>query len=142
MIHIDESYATNKQYDAIQAQIDFLSGDRSKIKDLLRPTWEVAVDEYINNKSKLENNPPNFRDRKDMKRVLRIASTFAASLGGSSIKVGNSYLLSEISREDARRWIEEQLQAGRTLPTVGRDSAAYPQSTKLLNGNTNKRIPN
>jgi hypothetical protein len=38
--------------------------------------------------------------------------------------VGNSYLLSEISREDARRWIEEQLQAGRTLPTVGRDSAA------------------
>jgi integrase len=59
-----------------------------------------------------------------MKRVLRIASTFAASLGGSSIKVGNSYLLSEISREDARRWIEEQLQAGRTLPTVGRDSAA------------------
>ena len=77
----NESYATNKQYDAIQAQIDFLSGDRSKIKDLLRPTWEVAVDEYINNKSKLENNPPNFRDRKDMKRVLRIASTFAASLG-------------------------------------------------------------
>jgi integrase len=120
----DESYATNKQYDAIQAQIDFLNGDRSRIKDLLRPTWEVAVDEYINNKSKLENNPPNFRDRKDMKRVLRIASTFAASLGGSSIKVGNSYLLSEISREDARRWIEEQLQAGRTLPTVGRDSAA------------------
>jgi hypothetical protein len=84
----------------------------------------VAVDEHINNKCKLENNPPNFRDRKDMKRVLRIASTFAASLGGSSIKVGNSYLLSEISREDARRWIEEQLQAGRTLPTVGRDSAA------------------
>ena len=28
----NESYATNKQYDAIQAQIDFLSGDRSKIK--------------------------------------------------------------------------------------------------------------
>ena len=84
----------------------------------------MAVDEYINNKSKLENNPPNFRDRKDMKRVLRIASTFAASLGGSSINVGNSYLLSEISREDARRWIEEQLQGGRTLPTVGRDSAA------------------
>ena len=120
----NESYATNKQYDAIQAQIDFLSGDRSKIKDLLKPTWEVGVDEYIDNKSRLQNNPPNFRDRKDMKRVLRIASTFAASLGGSSINVGNSYLLSEISREDARRWIEEQLQAGRTLPTVGRDSAA------------------
>jgi integrase len=118
------SYATNKRYDAVQAQIDFLSGDRSKVKDLLRPSWEVAVDEYINNKSKLQNNPPNFRDRKDMKRVLRIASTFAASLGGSSINVGNSYLLSEISREDARRWIEEQLQAGRTLPTVGRDSAS------------------
>jgi hypothetical protein len=120
----NESYSTNNEYDYVQAQIAFLGGDRSRVKDLMKPTWEVAVDEYINNKSKLENNPPNFRDRKDIKRVLRIAKTFAASLGGSSIKVGNGFLLSEISRDDARRWIEEQLQAGRTLPTVGRDSAA------------------
>ena len=120
----NERYTTNKQYDDIQAQVDFLNGDRSRIKDVLRPTWEMAVDEYINNKSKLANNPPDFRGRGDIKRVLRIASTFAASLGGSSIDVGNNYFLSEISREDARRWIEEQLQAGRTLPTVGRDSAA------------------
>ena len=78
-----------------------------------------------------------------MKRVLRIASTFAASLGGSSINLGNNYLLSEISREDARRWIEEQLQAGRTLPTVGRDSAALSAIYKTAQcGNTNKRIPN
>ena len=120
----NESYSTNNEYDYIQAQIDFLGGDRSRVKDLMKPTWEVAVDEYINKKSELENNPPNFRDRKDMKRVLRIATTFAASLGGSSIEVGNGFLLSEIGRDDARRWIEEQLQVGRTLPTVGRDSAA------------------
>ena len=120
----NETYTTNSQYDEVQAQINFLSGDRSGIKDLLRTTWVVAVDEYLNNKAKLENNPPNFRDRKDMKRVLRIADTFAASLGRGSINLGNSYLLSEIGREDARRWIEEQLQKGRTYPTIGRDSAA------------------
>ena len=59
-----------------------------------------------------------------MRRVLRIAIHLRSHWAAAPSKCGNGYLLSEISREDARRWIEEQLQAGRTLPTVGRDSAA------------------
>ena len=118
------TYSRNERYHDIQAQIDFLNDDRSKIRDLLRPTWEVAVDEYLNHKSSLENHPSDFRERKDMKRVIRIANSFSTSLGRGSIKTGNSYLLSGISREAARRWIDEELQGGRSLPTVGRDSAS------------------
>lgn len=117
----DETYVTNEHYEDIQAQIDFLSGDRSKLKNRLRPTWECAVEEYIYQKESAENFPTGFRNKKKIKRIIRVANDFARCLGRGAVKAGAEYLVSEVSREDARFFIRQEFAQGKTPTTIGRD---------------------
>ena len=115
------TYVPNDVYEDIQAQIDFLSGDRSGIKNRLKPTWESAVEEYIYHKESAENFPAEFRDSKKIRRIIRVANDFARSLGRGSVKAGNEYITSEGSREDARFFIRQEFEQGKTPATIGRD---------------------
>ena len=117
----DVTYIPNDTYDDVQAQIELLQGDRSRIKNRLKPTWERAVEEYIYQKESAENFPAGFRDSKKTKRIIRVANDFARSLGGGSVNTGNEYLVSEVSREDARFFIRKELEQGKTPATTGRD---------------------
>lgn len=130
----DVTYAPKDVYEAIQAQIDFLKGDRSGIKNRLKPTWENAVEEYIYQKESAENFPTGFRDNKKIKRIIRVANDFARSLGRGSVKTGNEYLASEVSREDARFFIRQEFEQGKTPATIGRDivplSAIYMKAQR------------
>ena len=129
-----ETYVTNEHYEDIQAQIDFLSGDRSKITNRLRPTWESAVEAYIYQKEALANFPAEFRNSKKIKRIARIANDFSRFLGGGSLKSGNEHLVSEISRQDAQGFIRQATAQEKTPATIGRDlaplSAIYVQAQR------------
>ena len=114
------TYATNRFYDDIQAQMDFLRGDQTKIKNRLKVTWEIALDEYIKTKFRLAGSPDNFLNSKPIKRVVRIAHSFAEGLGNGSLKIGLDRFLTDISRQDARRWMDLQMKT-RTGATVGRE---------------------
>jgi integrase len=130
----DVTYVPNKVYEDIQAQIDFLRGDCSGIKNRLKPTWEGAVEEYIYQKESAENFPTGFRDSKKIKRIIRIATDFARSLGRGSVNAGNEYLVSEVSREDARRFTRQKFEQGKTPATIGRElvplSAIYVKAQR------------
>lgn len=134
-----ETYHTNDQYHEIQAQIDFLRGNRSGIKSLLKPTWDVAVDEYLNKKSAVENNPSDFLERKNIKRIIRISNDFARSLGKGSLDSGNQHVVSEISRQDTKLFIDQQIERGRTAVTVGRDLVPLSAIYSLMQKEYGKR---
>ena len=129
-----ETYVTNEHYENIQAHIDFLSGDRSKIANRLRPTWASAVETYIYQKEALANFPAGFRESKKIKRMARIANDFSRFLGGGSLNSGNAHLVSEISRQDVQGFVRQATAQGKTPATIGRDlaplSAIYVQAQR------------
>ena len=128
------TYVPNDIYEDVQALMELLRGDRSGIKNKLKPTWESAVEEYIYQKESAENFPTEFRKKKKIKRIIRVANDFARCLGKGSVKTGNEYLVSEVSREDARFFIRQEFAQGKTPTTIGRDlvplSAIYVKAQR------------
>ena len=114
------TYASNKLYDDIQVQLDFLRGDQTTIRNRLKVTWEIALDEYIKTKARTAGDQDNFHKTKPIKRTIRIANSFAKMLGNGSVQLGSDRFLTDISRQDARRWIDDQMKS-RTGATVGRE---------------------
>ena len=116
----NETYSTNEKYDEVQAEIDFLRGDQTKIKNRLKVTWEIALEEYINSKARLAGFPKDFNNTKPMKRCVRVANSFAKYLGNGSAIRGSDRFLTDISRQDARSWMDKEMMV-RSGSTVGRE---------------------
>ena len=112
-------YTTNELYHEMQAEIDFLKGDRTALKSRLRVTWEVAIDEYLNHKANLSGDADSYLSSGKATRIRRIADSFTTSIGN-----GDMYM-ADISRQDARLWMnsemERRLKNGNSVATVARE---------------------
>ena len=115
----DIKYTLNDTYHEFEAQLKFLKGDREAIKSRLRVTWDVAVDEYLDHKARLSGSSEEFLKGREANRIRRIANSFSTFIGS-----GDRYLV-DISRQDARLWINAEQQRrvsnGRSVGTVGRE---------------------
>ena len=116
----NSEYVTNEKYHFLQDQIDWLRGDSSKIKNRLKATWASATDDYIRYKNKwLAAENTASASVKDT-RSIRVAASFATSLGSGVESVGAVRFLTDITKRDARRWVEQQMVA-RSGATVARE---------------------
>lgn len=116
----NSEYVTNEKYRFLQDQIDWLRGDSSKIKNRLKATWASATDDYIRYKNKwLAAENTASESVKDI-RSARIAASFAKFLGGGVESVGATRFLTDITKRDARCWLEQQM-VTRTGATVARE---------------------
>ncbi len=115
----DTKYTVNDAYYEMEAELKFLKGDRESIKSRLRVTWDVAVDEYLNYKARISGSSKEFLSGSEATRIRRIADSFSTSMGSSD------RYLADISRQDARLWINAEQQRrvsnGRSVGTVGRE---------------------
>jgi len=134
----DEIYTTNDTYKEMQTGIDFLKGDRTVIKHSMKVCWEAAVDEYLESKARLAGFPLDFNNKKPTKRVYIIANSFSKMLGRGSVARGNDRFLTDITRQEAKQWMDNELQP-RTAVTVGREISilnAIINKAKTEYGNT------
>tara|TARA_R110000764_G_scaffold239847_1_gene340238 strand:- start:618 stop:2198 length:1581 start_codon:yes stop_codon:yes gene_type:complete len=141
----DEKYVTNNTYDQLQEQIDFLKGDRTIIKHELKVTWEAALDMYVDIKASNAGYPTNFRNiDKGVLRTQKVSKSFANLLGGGNTKMGNSFYLTYINRQHARKWMELEIKT-RNASTVGRELSmlsAIINNAKVEFGNIDTDLSN
>ncbi len=111
-------------YYVLQEQIEFIKGRSNSIKSKLRPTWRSAYDGYVKDKVHDGRTAPDSLTKSKLSRTKRIAANFANYIGQGNVEMGWESILSEISRNDAKLYFENQIHEKlRKGSTVGRELA-------------------